>query len=72
MKVGVAGRNAAVYARERWRSGTPSLAHVKRYNEEVKRQRVDEGLVAPMLLPDYSNPIVRQRQLTTRYLGNLL
>jgi hypothetical protein len=27
--------------------------------------------VAPMLLPDYSNPEVRTKQLTTKYTGTL-
>jgi hypothetical protein len=29
------------------------------------------GRVAPILLPDYSNPKVRERQLTAHYVGTI-
>jgi hypothetical protein len=30
-----------------------------------------DGQVSPMILPDYSNPDVREKQLTTKYHGTL-
>jgi succinate dehydrogenase/fumarate reductase flavoprotein subunit len=66
----IAGKNAAIYAREKAKDGTLSLEHVKRYNKEVDEIST-KGRVAPMILPDYSNPTVRARQLTTTYLGTI-
>ena len=36
-----------------------------------KRQGIITDRVAPMLLPDYSNPKVRERQLTAHYMGTI-
>jgi succinate dehydrogenase/fumarate reductase flavoprotein subunit len=66
----IAGRNAAVYSREKAKDGNLSLEHVRRYNMEVEEIHIQER-VAPMILPDYSNPKVRARQLTTTYLGTI-
>lgn len=66
-----AGESAAVYAREHAREGRLSLAHVRNYHKELEEAGVITDRVAPMLLPDYTNPEVRQRQLTTRYIGTL-
>jgi len=66
-----AGESAAVYARERAREGRLSLAHVRNYHKELEEAGVITDRVAPMLLPDYTNPEVRQRQLTTHYIGTL-
>ena len=38
---------------------------------ELKAAGISPSKVAPMLLPDYSNPAVRKRQLTTDYHGTL-
>jgi succinate dehydrogenase / fumarate reductase flavoprotein subunit/L-aspartate oxidase len=67
----IAGRNAAIYARERAEEGRLTLEHVRSYHRELKEAGIDNARVSPMLLPDYSNPMVRKRQLTTRYLGTL-
>ncbi len=67
----IAGKNAAIYARERARGGRLTLDHVRSYNRELENATIDNGQVSPMLLPDYSNPLVRKRQLTTRYEGTL-
>jgi hypothetical protein len=48
-----------------------ALDHVRRYNEELKAAGIRELRMAPMLLPDYSNPAVRKRQITTDYHGTL-
>ncbi len=67
----IAGRSASAYAREKAEKGALSLDHVTAYNQEVEGIGIDKDRVAPMLLPDYSNPEVRQRQLTTRYVGTV-
>ena len=41
------------------------------YNKEIDKAGIKDGRIAPMLLPDYSNPEVRKRQLTTTYLGTM-
>ena len=67
----IAGRTAAEYARGSWRDGRLSLDHVRRYHSELDAEGIATDRVAPMLLPDYSNPEVRDRQLTTSYVGTV-
>ena len=67
----IAGTNAARYVREEWKAGAPTLDHVRRYHAELEEAALGRDAVAPMLLPDYSNAAVRERQLTTHYLGTL-
>jgi succinate dehydrogenase/fumarate reductase flavoprotein subunit len=67
----IAGKNAAQYAREKARGGKLSLDHVVRYNREIDEAGIDGGRVAPMLLPDYTDPRVRIRQLTAHYVGTM-
>jgi succinate dehydrogenase / fumarate reductase flavoprotein subunit/L-aspartate oxidase len=67
----IAGRSAAVYAMNDYKSGRLHLDHVRRYNSELEAVGIPSSKVAPMLLPDYSNPEVRKRQLTTEYHGTL-
>jgi succinate dehydrogenase/fumarate reductase flavoprotein subunit len=67
----IAGKNAAVYAREKADGSKLSLDHVIKYNREIEEAGVDEGRVAPMILPDYTDPRVRERQLTAHYVGTL-
>ena len=67
----IAGKNAAVYAKERAKEGELSLEHVRKYNKEVEEAGISSERVAPMLLPDYSNPEVRERQLTAHYVGTI-
>ena len=67
----IAGRNAAIYARERAREGRLSLEHVKAYHRELEEAGIFTDRVAPMLLPDYTDPRVRERQLTAHYVGTL-
>jgi hypothetical protein len=47
------------------------LRHVAEYNQQIESAGVANGRVAPMLIPDYTPPEVRQRQLTARYLGTV-
>ncbi len=67
----IAGKNAAIYARERAKEGRLSLEHVRVYHRELREAGIKTDRVSPMLLPDYSNPAVRKRQLTTLYVGTM-
>jgi len=67
----IAGRNAAVFAREKARDGGLTLKHVKAYLKELKDAGIKTDRVAPMLLPDYTPAEVKEKQLTVSYLGSL-
>lgn len=67
----IAGDNAAIYVKERFKEGRLTLDHVRRYHKELEEAGIVTDRVAPMLLPDYSNPKVRERQLTAHYVGTI-
>jgi succinate dehydrogenase/fumarate reductase flavoprotein subunit len=67
----VAGRNAAIFAREKAKDGELTLKHVKAYLKELKDSGIKTDRVAPMLLPDYTPADVKEKQLTASYLGSL-
>ncbi|MBM4278424.1 MAG: FAD-binding protein [Deltaproteobacteria bacterium] len=67
----IAGRNASCYAREKARDGGLTLDHVRRFHQELKEAGIDWKRISPTLLPDYSNPHVKERQLTTFYEGTI-
>jgi len=67
----IAGKTAAVFAKESAKDGKLNLDHAAKYNKEVDDAGVADGRVAPMLLPDYTDPRVRRRQLTAHYEGTL-
>jgi succinate dehydrogenase / fumarate reductase flavoprotein subunit/L-aspartate oxidase len=67
----IAGRNAAEYARSTARDGKLSLEHVRKFSEELKAAGIPRDRVSPMLLPEYTDPSVRKRQLTSHYVGTL-
>ncbi len=67
----IAGRNAALYAKERSHKGRLTLDHVRNFHRELEEAGVDRNRISPILLPDYSNPLVRQRQLTSHYEGTV-
>ena len=67
----IAGENAAVYAKEKAREGRLTLDHVRAYHRELEEVGIITDRVAPMLLPDYTDPEVRKRQLTAHYVGTL-
>ncbi len=60
----IAGRNAAIFAREKAKEGKLTLKHVKRYHKELEEAGIITDRVAPMLLPDYTSPEVKEKQLT--------
>jgi succinate dehydrogenase/fumarate reductase flavoprotein subunit len=67
----IAGGNAALYVKEKVKEGKLNLDHVRRYHKELEEAGFITDRVAPMLLPDYSNPNVRERQLTAHYVGTI-
>ena len=68
----IAGLAAADYLESSYREEKGfNLDHVKSYNREIDGLKDVEERIAPMILPDYSNPEVRKRQLTTDYFGTL-
>jgi len=60
----IAGENAASYAMDKARDGRMTLEHVRLYHKELEEAGIVTDRVAPMLLPDYTDPEVRKRQLT--------
>jgi len=67
----IAGASAAAFSKEKAKDGTLNLNHVKAYNKEVQNAGIEGDRVSPMLLPDYTDPKVRERQLTSHYVGTL-
>jgi succinate dehydrogenase/fumarate reductase flavoprotein subunit len=67
----IGGVNAANYTKEKYKEGKLSLDHVRGYHKELEEAGIITDRVAPMLLPDYSNPKVRERQLTAHYVGTI-
>jgi succinate dehydrogenase/fumarate reductase flavoprotein subunit len=67
----IAGKNAALYAKEKAQDGRFTLDHVRRFHKELAEEGIDRKRISPILLPDYSNPLVRGRQLTTIYQGTV-
>jgi succinate dehydrogenase/fumarate reductase flavoprotein subunit len=68
----IAGCSAAEYAKTGFKDGKLTVEHVRMYHQELEKAHIPlDGRVAPMILPDYSNPDVRKKQLTTKYLGTL-
>ncbi len=67
----IAGKNAALYAKEGARDGRLRLDHVRKFHQELEKAGIDRKRVSPILLPDYSNPLVRKGQLTTEYQGTI-
>ena len=48
-----AGRSSAEYVQQA-KPGKPSLAHLEVWNRELEEAGVDTGVIAPILLPDYT------------------
>lgn len=67
----IAGASASLYVKEKTKESKLTLDHVRRYHKELEEAGIITDRVAPMLLPDYSNPIVRERQLTAHYVGTI-
>ena len=67
----VSGTTAGQYAMTSAKEGTLSLEHVAKYNNDLEAAGVGLERVAPMLLPDYTLQHVKDRQLTSHYVGNV-
>jgi len=67
----IAGKQAAEYARESAVEAPFTLDHVRSYNSDLEKAGVEKQKIAPMILPDYSNPEVRKKQYTVHYEGTL-
>ena len=67
----ISGRSAAEYAKTAAKEGALSLDHVVKYNAELEAAGAGDGRVAPMIIPDYTDARVRERQLTTSYVGTV-
>jgi succinate dehydrogenase/fumarate reductase flavoprotein subunit len=57
-----AGINAAAYAK-RAKPGKPTLDHLVRYEEDLRRAKVETDRRAPILLPDYRPEHLRGSRL---------
>ncbi len=66
-----AGKKASEYITAGITLGTPKLDHVKKFQNELKEAGIETEELSPMILPDYSNPKVRERQLTAKRFGTL-
>jgi succinate dehydrogenase / fumarate reductase flavoprotein subunit/L-aspartate oxidase len=67
----ITGRNAAQYSCGEAKAGRLTLEHVTRFHAELEGAGIPRDRVSPMLLPDYTDPEVRKRQLTSHYVGTL-
>ncbi|MCP4634793.1 MAG: FAD-binding protein [candidate division Zixibacteria bacterium] len=67
----IAGESAAKYVKESAQDGKLTLDHVAKYNKEMDDSGVDENRVSPMLIPDYTTSAIKEKQLTTAYLGTM-
>ncbi|MCP4581470.1 MAG: FAD-binding protein, partial [candidate division Zixibacteria bacterium] len=67
----IAGESAAKYVKESAQDGKLTLDHVAKYNKEMDNSGVDENRVSPMLIPDYTTSAIKEKQLTTAYLGTM-
>jgi len=65
-----AGIAAALNAKE-VKLGKLTLKHIKRYERELQEAGIHTDKISPMLLPNYTTPEVRARQLTAHYEGTL-
>jgi succinate dehydrogenase/fumarate reductase flavoprotein subunit len=65
------GLKAAEFALDRKAPASVGLEHVVSYHREMDEAGVQTRRVAPMLLPDYTNPAVKARQLSLTYVGTM-
>ena len=67
----IAGKSAGDYVKEKANGDKLSLDHVVKYNKEIEKSGAGNGRVAPMLLPDYTDQRIREKQLTSHYVGTM-
>ena len=66
-----AGKAAAEYVRGGIEIKNLSLEHVVKFEGELKSAGIENPLIGPMVLPDYTTDIVRGKQWTAHYEGTL-
>ena len=66
-----AGKAAAGYVKGGVVLKRLSLDHVAQFEEELKKAGIENPGIAPMLLPDYTTEVVKERQWTVYYQGTL-
>ncbi|MCK5514263.1 MAG: FAD-binding protein [Deltaproteobacteria bacterium] len=66
-----AGKAAAEYVRGGIEIKKLSLEHVVKFEGELKSAGIENPLIGPMILPDYTTDIVRGKQWTAHYEGTL-
>lgn len=66
-----AGRIAALYVKSGVEVKKLHLNHVAACEEELKNAGIENPLVGPMLLPDYTTEMVKDKQWTAHYEGTL-
>jgi len=59
----IAGNSAANYIKDRKMASELSLDHVRKYHKELDNEGIESGRTAPVILPDYTNPDVKERQV---------
>ena len=69
------GRRSGIAAAEYVKGGIEikklSLEHVVKFEKELKSAGIENPLIGPMILPDYTTEIVRGKQWTAHYEGTL-
>jgi len=66
-----AGKGAAHYVKSGIELKKLHLNHVAAFEDELKNAGIENPLVGPMLLPDYTTDMVRGKQWTAHYEGTL-
>jgi len=59
-----AGLKAAEYVKTAKLGSKLSLAHVEKFNKEIDKAGIDNGIESPLLLPNYAPDHVRSRQIS--------
>ena len=67
----IAGTNAAEFALNTAKDSAHNLDNEAANNKEDEDSGVADGRVSPALLPMYTDERIRERQLTTVYVGNV-
>ncbi len=67
----IAGKTAGLYVKESAKEGALNVEHVASFHNELEAAGVGQDRVAPMLLPDYTLQHVKERQLTSHYVGTI-
>jgi succinate dehydrogenase / fumarate reductase flavoprotein subunit/L-aspartate oxidase len=67
----IAGKSAVDFINSGYKDSKLTLEHVDNYHKELDASGIETDRVAPALLPDYTEDHTKERQLTTKYLGNV-